>query len=153
MPAPETLDEDKTIKLVDERKVNGNLAQALRPGAGPQAIAVPQATDSKVAMQSRPDVSITTVSQLASILVIGYYGFITMKAFLVQDAASIIKSGSKDQESLVGDFKKFVVTEREKLVQKKQQLQRQDKDNRIAELVKFSQSFVVSWLCLPSQLM
>lgn len=50
----------------------------------------------------------------------------------------------KDREALVGDFRKFVSGEKEKLVQKKQAMLKQEKENKLAELVKFSQSFVVS---------
>lgn len=49
-----------------------------------------------------------------------------------------------NKEDLVGDFKKFVSNEKEKLVQKRSQIEKQNKDKRMAELKSWSAAFVVS---------
>lgn len=48
----------------------------------------------------------------------------------------------------MGDFKKFVTNEKEKLVQKRTQLEKQNKDKKMAELKSWSAAFVVSRLYL-----
>lgn len=48
-----------------------------------------------------------------------------------------------NKEDLVGDFKKFVTNEKEKLVQKRSQLEKQNKDKKMAELKSWSAAFVV----------
>jgi hypothetical protein len=47
------------------------------------------------------------------------------------------------ETQVVSTFRKFAVTEKERLQQKKQALIRKEKDSRIAELIKFGQSFKV----------
>ncbi|KAI9592806.1 hypothetical protein BDF19DRAFT_424979 [Syncephalis fuscata] len=62
------------------------------------------------------------------------------------------RSNKKPIEAqVVGTFRKFVSTEKERLQQKKQALIRKEKDSRIAELVKFGQSFKLK-LPMPEDL-
>lgn len=47
------------------------------------------------------------------------------------------------ESNLVGSFRDFVTNEKQRLVQKKQQIVKKEKDNRLADLLKFSQEFKV----------
>ena len=51
--------------------------------------------------------------------------------------------GSKDSTKMLNDFQNFVTTEKERLKERKKTLVKQEMNSRMADLVKFSQSFKV----------
>jgi hypothetical protein len=53
------------------------------------------------------------------------------------------KAGLPGNENLVGDFQRFVANERERMHAKKQQIQKKEKDSKIADLISFSKNFKV----------